>query len=34
MTDVSTQVPDQIRTFIADTIAENPVVLFLKGVPE
>ena len=34
MTDVSTQVPDQIKTFIADTIAENPVVRFMKGVPE
>jgi monothiol glutaredoxin len=34
VTDVSTDIPDQIKTFIADTIAENPVVLFMKGVPE
>ena len=34
VTDVSTDLPDQIRTFIADSIAENPVVLFMKGVPD
>src|ERR1700744_4667982 len=34
VTDVSTEIPDQIKTFIANTIAENPVVLFMKGVPD
>src|SRR5271154_5295700 len=34
VTDVSIEIPDEIRTFIADTIAANPVVLFMKGVPD
>src|SRR5271156_5538877 len=34
VTDLSTQVPDESTTFISKTIAENPVVLFMKGVPD
>lgn len=34
MTDVSTQIPEEIETFIVQTIAQNPVVLFMKGVPD
>src|ERR1700743_706359 len=33
VTDVSTEIPDQIKTFIANTSAETPLVLFMKGVP-
>ena len=33
MTDVATE-NDQIHAFIAKTIEENPVVLFMKGVPD
>lgn len=32
MTDITT--PDPVHDFIAKTVAENPVVLFMKGVPE
>ena len=29
-----TELADPVRTFIEKTIADNPVVLFMKGVPD
>ena len=34
MTDVSTDAPARINDFITKTLAENSVVLFMKGVPD
>ena len=34
MTDVATETETRIHDFIARTIGENPVVLFMKGVPD
>ncbi len=34
MTDLSPEVADKVSEFIAKTVAENPVVVFMKGEPD
>ena len=34
MTEAQTSAVDPVQTFIGETVAANPVVLFMKGVPE
>ena len=34
MTDTTAAAPDKVQAFIGKTVADNPVVLFMKGVPD